>query len=120
VASSSRSRLIAVGYETGRVRVFQMTTEAELADLEIEPADPVAAVEIAPKDDGIAVLAGGALHRWDFEPGHPEATLRSMFRPVWYEGAAGPEHVWQSSSGTDDFEPKYGMMPLIFGTLKAT
>src|SRR6185436_17420255 len=22
--------------------------------------------------------------------------------------------------GTDDFEPKYGLMPLVFGTLKAT
>ena len=39
---------------------------------------------------------------------------------VWYEGYPEPEHVWQSSGGTDDFEPKLGLMPLIFGTLKAT
>ncbi|MBU1909860.1 MAG: ABC transporter permease subunit, partial [Verrucomicrobia bacterium] len=31
-----------------------------------------------------------------------------------------PAHTWQSSAATDDFEPKLGLMPLIFGTLKAT
>ena len=39
---------------------------------------------------------------------------------MWYEGYESHEDVWQSSSGTDDFEPKYGVYPLIFGTLKAT
>jgi phosphate transport system permease protein len=28
--------------------------------------------------------------------------------------------VWQSSAATDSFEPKYSLVPLIFGTLKAT
>jgi phosphate transport system permease protein len=28
--------------------------------------------------------------------------------------------VWQSTGGTDDFEAKFGLWPLIFGTLKAT
>ena len=43
-----------------------------------------------------------------------------MFGPVWYEGYNEPQQVWQSSSGTDDFEEKYGLVPLVFGTLKAT
>ncbi|HVS08949.1 MAG TPA: ABC transporter permease subunit, partial [Planctomycetota bacterium] len=29
-------------------------------------------------------------------------------------------HVWQSTGGSDDFEPKFGLVPLIFGTLKAS
>ena len=45
--------------------------------------------------------------------------LRALFRPVWYEGYAKPEHVWQSSAGTDDFEAKLGMFPLVFGTLNS-
>ena len=32
----------------------------------------------------------------------------------------GPQNVWQSSGGGDDFEPKLGMLPLVFGTIKAT
>jgi len=43
-----------------------------------------------------------------------------LLTPVWYEGYDRPEHVWQSSSGADDFEAKFGLMPLIFGTLKGT
>ena len=37
-----------------------------------------------------------------------------------YEGLAGPEYVYQSSSGDDSSEVKLSVMPLIFGTLKAT
>ena len=43
-----------------------------------------------------------------------------MFGKVWYEGYAKPEYVWQSTGGTDDFEPKMSLVPLIFGTIKAT
>ena len=41
-------------------------------------------------------------------------------RQVWYEGYDEPEYVWQSTGGTDDFEPKLSLSPLIFGTLKGT
>jgi phosphate transport system permease protein len=39
---------------------------------------------------------------------------------VWYEGYDRPEFVWQSTGGADDFEPKFSLTPLIYGTLKAT
>src|SRR5206468_12629338 len=39
---------------------------------------------------------------------------------VWYEGYSRPEYVWQSTGGTDDFEAKFSLTPLIFGTLKGT
>jgi phosphate transport system permease protein len=38
---------------------------------------------------------------------------------VWYESRQDPEWVWQSSSATSDFEPKFSLTPLAFGTLKA-
>jgi phosphate transport system permease protein len=46
--------------------------------------------------------------------------LASLFSPVWYEGYEEPKLVWQSSSGSDDFEPKFSLTPLIFGTIKGT
>jgi phosphate transport system permease protein len=54
-----------------------------------------------------------------FNP-HPEISPWSLFGRVWYEGAPEPALVWQSSSGTDDFEPKLSLTPLLFGTLKGT
>ena len=56
----------------------------------------------------------------DIHNPHPEITLKSLFGKVWYEGYAKPAHVWQSSGGTDDFEPKLSLTPLTSGTLKGT
>ena len=46
--------------------------------------------------------------------------LRSIFGKVWYKNYPGPAYTWQSSSGTDAFEPKFSLVPLIFGTVKAS
>ncbi|MEO8340635.1 MAG: ABC transporter permease subunit, partial [Nitrospirota bacterium] len=75
----------------------------------------------SPKADGaVALTDRGALLTYTIHNPHPETTLASLFKPVWYEGYEKPEHVWQSSSGADDFEAKFGLLPLIFGTLKGT
>ena len=47
-------------------------------------------------------------------------SLKTLFGKVWYEGYAQPEYVWQSTGATDDFEPKFSLVPLIFGTIKGT
>ncbi|MGH7803389.1 MAG: ABC transporter permease subunit, partial [Candidatus Binatia bacterium] len=60
------------------------------------------------------------LESWELYAPHPETTFRSLFGKVWYEGYNGPEYVWQSTGGTDDFEPKFSLTPLIYGTLKGT
>jgi phosphate transport system permease protein len=80
----------------------------------------VDAIAFSPKEDAIVALGGSAVTRWSVDLRHPEASLSALFAPVWYEGYEKPEHVWQSTSGTDDFEPKLGLMPLVFGTMKAT
>ena len=51
---------------------------------------------------------------------HPETTARTVFGKVWYEGYGQPEYVWQSTGATNDFETKFSLVPLVFGTLKAT
>ena len=75
----------------------------------------------SPKADGAVTLTDqGELLTYAIHNPHPETTLATLFKPVWYEGYEEPEHVWQSSSGADDFEAKFGLVPLIFGTLKGT
>ena len=46
-------------------------------------------------------------------------SLGSLWREVWYESYPKPDYIWQSSSANSDFEPKYSLTPLVFGTLKA-
>ena len=73
-----------------------------------------------PKADG-AILAGdGRIVSLDIDNPHPEVSLGALFGKVWYEGREGPEHVWQSTGGTDDFESKLSLTPLLVGTLKGT
>lgn len=120
LGTSARSRLVAVGRQNGAVDLLHITSGRRLVELQTEGGSAVTAVAIAPKDNGLATCNATALSSWAIDLRHPEATLATLFLPVWYEGAAAPAHVWQSSSGTDDFEPKLGLMPLIFGTLKAT
>ena len=58
--------------------------------------------------------------RYEIASPHPEVSWRALFGKVWYEGYAKPEYVWQSTGGTDDFEPKLSLVPLVFGTIKGT
>ncbi len=117
---SQRSRMLAVGHANGEIDVFYATSARRIAHTALEGGESVLALSFAPKENGIAALTSRVLWSCEMDPRHPEAGLAGIFAPVWYEGYPRPEHVWQSSSGTDDFEPKLGLMPLIFGTLKAT
>jgi phosphate transport system permease protein len=122
LSPSERSRLLAVGHADGTVRLLQATTEVTLAELRAE--GEVIDLRLAPKEDALVAAVqrgeGAQLWGWSVERGYPEAGWTAFFRPVWYEGYERPDHVWQSVSGTDDFEPKLGLVSLVFGTLKAT
>jgi len=121
LASSARMRAILIGYADGTISLRHVTSGKDLGRLTLGPPEqPIRSACLAPKDDAVMAQGESLLARWRMNARHPEITPSALFRPVWYEGAAKPEHVWQSSSGTDDFEPKYGLLPLIFGTIKAT
>lgn len=62
----------------------------------------------------------GRVRVFDLDDPHPEAGWKAFFGKVWYEGANRPRYEWQSTGGSDEFEPKLSLVPLIFGTLKGT
>lgn len=67
-----------------------------------------------------AVAGDGSVRLFLIDDPHPEAGLRAFFGKLWYEGFARPAHAWQSTSGSDDFEPKLSLVPLIIGSFKGT
>jgi phosphate transport system permease protein len=82
---------------------------------------PAVAAGIAGTGDGLyEITSDGLLSMWTISNPHPETTWKTLFGKVWYEGYDRPEYSWQSTGGTDDFESKFSLTPLIFGTLKAT
>ncbi|HSK78382.1 MAG TPA: ABC transporter permease subunit [Thermoanaerobaculia bacterium] len=74
----------------------------------------------APKADGAYLAGGNRIAEVRIVNPHPEVTWKALFGKTWYEGYGKPEYVWQSTGGTDDFEPKLSLTPLLVGTLKGT
>jgi phosphate transport system permease protein len=120
IAASPRARLVAAGFADGEVRLLFLAAERTLANLRCLETKPVSRIAISPKGNSLLAATAGELMRWNFDARHPEATLGMLFLPVWYEGRAQPEHAWESTGSSDASESKFGLMPLIFGTLKAT
>lgn len=108
-----------VGDASGHLGVHFGTSTNTLL---IEPVldGPIEKVAVAPRNDGVLYTdTDGVIHYRTLQNDHPESSIRSLWRKVWYEGRSGPDYVWQSSSATDEFEPKFSLMPLTLGTLKA-
>ena len=61
----------------------------------------------------------GELQFWHIDNEHPEISFQSIWGKVWYESRDKPEYIWQSSSASSDFEPKFSLTPLAYGTFKA-
>ncbi|MGE4062026.1 MAG: ABC transporter permease subunit [Rhodospirillaceae bacterium] len=118
--ASQRGKLFVTADAAGEVWVRHSTSEQVLLKLEAQGAR-YETLALAPRENGIvAITESSEAHAWDIAVPHPETTLQTIFGKVWYEGYPAPDYTWQSSSGTDAFEPKLSLVPLIFGTIKAT
>jgi phosphate transport system permease protein len=120
LAASKRDKGFVSGDAQGGVHLNYGTSGATLLTLRAEGGS-LRSLAFAPKGDAVFVAdANGQVGQWRIDNPHPEITLKTLFGKVWYEGYAAPEYVWQSTGGTDDFEAKFSLTPLIFGTLKGT
>ena len=105
---------------TGEIRLHHSTSEQTLLSFTPQQG-ALRSTYFSPKADGLVSLAeSNRLVHYHISNPYPEITLATLFSPVMYEGYGRPELVWQSSSGSDDFEPKFSLTPLIFGTVKGT
>jgi phosphate transport system permease protein len=119
IAAGRRGRTFATADGAGVISIFNATS-ARLLRRDRWTSDAVTAVAMAPRSDAIAAAGTGRLLRRSFVCAHPEISLGTLFLPVWYEGFAEPRAVWQTSGGSDEFQPKFGLGPLLLGTVKAT
>ena len=120
IAASPVVRAVVAGFDDGSIRKYHVTSRQLLDESVTADQKTPLLLTVSPKSDFVLGLTEGGLSIWDVHAPHPEITLSAIFKPVWYEGYEDPQHVWQSSSGDDAFEPKYGLWPLVFGSIKAT
>jgi phosphate transport system permease protein len=103
----------------GLMGIYHSTSGRELLKEKVGGSAPTIAA-LSPRANAMLMeTADGKMHRWNLNNPHPEVSLKSLWQRVWYESYPKPDYIWQSSSASNDFEPKYSLTPLVFGTLKA-
>jgi phosphate transport system permease protein len=102
----------------GTLKLFNTTAQRTVLSEKLldGPADQIA---YAPRSNAMLLEQSGKLSFWAIHNEHPDISWSALWDKVWYEGYEEPAYVWQSSAANNDFEPKYSLMPLAFGTLKA-
>ena len=103
----------------GNLGLYHATAERHLSTV-ASGVQNIVATSMAPHADGVLLASkAGQVQIFDIDNPHPEVSFKALWGEVWYENRASPEYIWQSSSASSDFEPKFSLTPLTFGTLKA-
>lgn len=99
--------------------VAQGTSGTSLTTFDFEPG--IAWMNIAPREDYLIVSrADETFEAIPLDLGFPEVTKSALFGKLTYEGLPTPAYTYQSTGGTDEYEPKISLIPLIIGTIKGT
>ena len=118
VAEYSRKGFYA-GNRQGDITAYHATAHRQLLQQKVADS-AIVQVAIAPRANALWALdEHDQLHFWHIQNEYPELSWSSLWSKVWYEGYDHPEYIWQSSASSNDFEPKFSLTPLTFGTLKA-
>jgi phosphate transport system permease protein len=105
--------------DAGNLGIYYSTSERELLNEKLIEGKPVAG-NVSPRANMAMVETDdGKLHVFELHNEHPEISISSLWGKVWYESYPEPDYIWQSSAATDDFEAKFSLTPLAFGTFKA-
>lgn len=114
----ARKGFVAVD-QKGNLALYHSTSERTLLVTSVSQ-QAVDQVAIAPRANAILLEdIAGSMQFWRIKNEHPEVSWSSLWGKVWYENYAGPEYLWQSSAANEDFEPKFSLVPVTFGTIKA-
>lgn len=115
---SARKGFVAANNK-GELGIYHTTAGKEVLRIAVSD-QALHTLAVAPRANAfLAEDASGRVHFWRIDNEYPEVSWSSLWGKVWYESFPQPEYIWQSSSASNDFEPKFSLTPLAFGTLKA-
>ncbi len=121
ISEAQRGKEFVATDAEGNVWVYQSTADQILFQLQRSGSVTTESIAMLfPRSNGVMLASrGGEVEAWSYDVPHPEVTLAVLFGRIWYEGYSEPGFTWQSTAGTDTVEPKYSLVPLVFGTFKA-
>jgi ABC-type uncharacterized transport system, permease component len=103
---------------SNHIELFYTTSHARLYDDNLG-SGKLDAISLSPRNSALLTEQADKFQLYHVSNEHPEVSWSSLWTKVWYEGYPEPQYVWQSTSASDDFEPKLSLVPLAFGTMKA-
>ena len=104
---------------SGQLGIYHTTAERTLLIEKLGDGTQTA-IALSPRANSVLALSvDGRAQLMTIDNEHPEVSWHSLWQEVWYESRDKPEYIWQSSSASNDFEPKFSLSPLTFGTIKA-
>ena len=107
------------GDEQGHLGSYYATSQ-RLLFVEKLSDRPLTVLGVPPRGNGyLAQDAAGRTYSAAVVNHYPEVSFSSLWQKVWYESYEEPDFVWQSSAANSDFEPKFSLAPLTYGTIKA-
>ncbi|EOC1776093.1 ABC transporter permease subunit [Vibrio fluvialis] len=105
-------------YRNGTVQSHYTTSE-KLVIFERAYQQAPALAAMSSNERYLASYDSGRISVAKIDNGYPEVSFSSLWQKVWYESYPEPQYVWQSTSASDEFEAKFSLVPIAFGTLKA-
>lgn len=118
IPEKRRKGLLAIN-EQGELMLYNTTADRLSLQVPLLDVRPIKSVISSRGDVMMVEASDGSMRTYSIVNHHPEISWQSLWGEIVYEGYNEPKYIWQSSSASNDFEPKFSLMPLAFGTLKA-
>jgi phosphate transport system permease protein len=120
IAAEERRKGFVTADNQGQIGIYHSTAHRTLIVKTITAGIPIKHIALTPRADRLLVEdEQGQIQVWQIHNEHPEISWSALWSKVWYESYDQPQYIWQSSAASNDFEPKFSLTPLAFGTLKA-
>ena len=113
-----RKGLVSINQQ-GEIILYHTTADRVLLETKLTEKEIKRAALSSRADKLFIETVDGQFLNYTVNNPHPEISWNSLWGKVQYEGYDEPKYIWQSSSSGNDFEPKFSLAPLTFGTLKA-
>ena len=118
IVTEQRRKGFAAIDDKGQLALYHSTARRTILHQAINESR-LNSLAVSPRANALLVEDNKQIHLWHIENEHPEISWAVLWDEIWYESYPEPSYSWQSSSSSNDFEPKFSLMPLAFGTLKA-
>ena len=119
IATEQQRKGFAVADTLGDITLYYSTSQRTLASINTARVSIEQMAWSARAQHLIVADSTNQLRIYKVHNEYPEVSWDVLWSKIWYEGYDEADYIWQSSASTNEFEPKFSLMPLSFGTIKA-